>query len=135
MPLLALLGVIVLLLALLAAMSRRQGLDAVPWELMTRALNGISLILLAVALVGASVSGALTPIPTRAGFGGKTAIGELPDIFFIMLDGHPRADTLKNDFDYDITPFLNEMERLGFAVADNSHSNYNATLLTVTSMI
>jgi hypothetical protein len=64
-----------------------------------------------------------------------TAPADAPDIYLIMLDGYPRADTLKRDFSLDVSPFLGSLEAAGFEVADRSHSNYNATLLTLTSVL
>ena len=52
----------------------------------------------------------------------------------ILLDGHPRWDTLASEFDYDSEPFLSAMEGQGFEVARDSRSNYNTTELTFASM-
>ena len=135
MPLLVVLGALAVLLATLRAVRHQQGIDGVPWVLMTRAMNVIALLLLSTALLGSEASGALSPIPQTNPVGSTATTNSLPDLFFILLDGHPRADTLNADFGLDIEPFLAEMQDLGFVVARDSHSNYNATLLTVTSMM
>jgi hypothetical protein len=62
-----------------------------------------------------------------------TKVGSGPDIYLILLDGYPRADTLRKDFGLDNSPFLSDMESLGFEVADSAHSNYNFTALTLAS--
>jgi hypothetical protein len=74
--------------------------------------------------------------------GGKSAIGKLeesipfsdlrspimqPDIYFIVLDSYTRADALEQEFNFDNSPFLNELKDLGFYVADCSRSNYSYT--------
>ncbi len=41
---------------------------------------------------------------------------------------------MNEDFGLDSGTFLGELERLGFEVADQSHSNYNFTSLTLASM-
>ena len=59
---------------------------------------------------------------------------EGPDIYVILLDGHARGDALAQRYDYDLGPFLGDLEERGFEVADASHSNYMFTQLTLTSM-
>lgn len=54
-----------------------------------------------------------------------------PDIYYIILDGYAREDTLRNYFEYDNSIFIEELERMGFFVADCSTSNYS---LTITSL-
>ena len=58
-----------------------------------------------------------------------------PDIFVLVLDGYPRADTLSNEFGIDNTPFLSALEDSGFVVDEQSQSNYMKTWLTVASML
>jgi hypothetical protein len=58
-----------------------------------------------------------------------------PNIYLIMLDGYPRADTLRKDFGYDNSAFLERVEELGFEVSAGSRSNYNKTWLTYASML
>lgn len=57
-----------------------------------------------------------------------------PDIYLVLLDGYPRADTLARRFGYDNSAFLAALEQRGFEVAAGSHSNYTRTLLTLTSL-
>ncbi len=58
-----------------------------------------------------------------------------PDIYFIVLDGYTRADVLRDQFGVDNRPFLAELERLGFQVADCAQSNYAQTELTLASAL
>jgi hypothetical protein len=51
----------------------------------------------------------------------------LPDIYYIILDMHTRADALQRDFNYDETPFIDGLKQLGFYVADCSQPNYDYT--------
>jgi hypothetical protein len=61
--------------------------------------------------------------------------GETPDIYYIVLDTYTRADALQRDFDFDNSPFLNELRALGFYVADCSRSNYTFTQGSITAAL
>ncbi len=53
--------------------------------------------------------------------------GQLPDIYFIVLDGYARSDIIKQETGLDNTSFLDGLRQLGFYVADCSMSNYAQT--------
>ena len=55
-----------------------------------------------------------------------------PDIYYIILDGYSRGDTLEF-MGYDNSPFLMDLENQGFYVAQCSTSNYKWTLLSLAS--
>lgn len=57
--------------------------------------------------------------------GGQGLAGR--DIWYIIPDRYPRADTLAQVFDYDNTPFLSALEQQGFQVADRALANYPKT--------
>ncbi len=56
-----------------------------------------------------------------------------PDIYVIVLDGYARQDVLKNIYKLDNSGFIEELEKRGFYVAKNSHSNYVQTPYTMAS--
>lgn len=58
---------------------------------------------------------------------------EMPDIYYIILDSYNRADALQEVFGLDITPFLNQMEEMGFYVVDCGCSNYAFTEVSMAS--
>lgn len=58
-----------------------------------------------------------------------------PDIYYIVLDAHGRADILKQHSNYDSSAFLASLNELGFYVADCSQSNYSLTLLSLSSSL
>ncbi len=58
----------------------------------------------------------------------------LPDIYLILLDGHTRSDILKNVYGFDNSDFINQLEDLGFWVADCSQSNYPGTIFSTKAM-
>jgi hypothetical protein len=123
-----------LTVAVLIAVRRRRGLAIMPWLRATPILNGVAVMFLIVASVTATVQGAFVPPlhPDRPPRG--AAEPGSPDIYLIMLDGYPRADTLTTGFGFDNRPFLDEMAGLGFATATNSHSNYDVTVLSLASV-
>jgi len=56
-----------------------------------------------------------------------------PDVYFILLDGYGRSDTLNNIYDYDNSDFLEFLQRKGFYIANKSRANYTQTLQSLTS--
>ena len=63
------------------------------------------------------------------------ADGNMPDIYYIILDGYGRSDILKDTYGYDNSEFLNSLEGLGFYVADCSQSNYAQTEFSLVSSL
>ncbi len=59
----------------------------------------------------------------------------LPDIYYIILDGHGRSDVTQEIFQYDNSDFIQGLEARGFYVADQSRSNYVQTLLSISSAL
>ncbi len=58
-----------------------------------------------------------------------------PDIYLIIADGYPGVKSLKDNFNIDNTPFLDSLRLRGFYIIDSSHSNYNFTPFSVSSML
>jgi hypothetical protein len=58
-----------------------------------------------------------------------------PNIYVLLMDGYPRADTLDETFGIDNQPFLDDLEDLGFSISPDARSNYNKTWLTMASML
>jgi hypothetical protein len=56
-----------------------------------------------------------------------------PDIYVIVLDGYARQDVLQNLYQHDNSEFIHQLEKRGFFVANNSHSNYIQTLYSMAS--
>lgn len=59
----------------------------------------------------------------------------LPDIYYIVLDSYARADILESIYHHDNAGFINELNELGFFVADQSRSNYSQTTLSLSSSL
>ena len=60
---------------------------------------------------------------------------ELPDIYYIILDGYARQDILQEIYGFDNTAFIDALKMMGFYVASESRSNYNQTLLSLSSSL
>lgn len=58
----------------------------------------------------------------------------LPDIYLILLDGHTRSDVLRDNYGFDNSGFTDQLEKMGFWVAQCSHSNYPSTKLSLSSL-
>jgi hypothetical protein len=134
------LAVIWLVLALLgAAWILRQK----AWRRSARVLNLTSAIavvlpILQVAyyLVQTGLLSASAPSSTTLPEGQvlRAAAGqELPDIYYIILDGYGRSDTLEQVYGFDNADFRAGLQRLGFVVAQCSQSNYAQTGLSIAS--
>ncbi len=138
---------------LVVASGLLYGLRRVSWNFipLNSFLNRVSGILIAVALAtcvfaaarrqappeptGAQEDVAPVAAPTIAVTIGPERLAALPNIYFIICDAYPRADQLKTYFEYDNTPFLNQLRDRGFYVADRSRSNYGNTLPSLASTL
>lgn len=65
----------------------------------------------------------------------STGAAQRPDIYYVILDGYGRSDQLKRVMSFDNTSFLGELEKRGFYVAPESHSNYVQTELSLSSSL
>jgi hypothetical protein len=109
----------------------RHGGSAFPWSRATAFLNLVGVLLLVLSIAAAWSSGTLA---TRSLPAVAAKAGPGPDIYLILLDGHPRGDTMHEDFGVDSEAFLGPLERIGFDVSERARSNYNLTSLTLASM-
>jgi hypothetical protein len=58
-----------------------------------------------------------------------------PDIYYFILDSYGRTDLLKNNFQYDNSAFISDLEKMGFYVAECSQSNYPRTDISLGSSL
>jgi hypothetical protein len=112
----------------------------------THALNWISLILLLFPLVTLGVgyiqdlneqseakNTALEPI--LESILPEEPPSDLPDIYFVILDGYARADTLDEIYDYDNQPLMDFLRDRGFFIAEESSANYHHTVLSLSTTL
>jgi hypothetical protein len=59
----------------------------------------------------------------------------LPDIYYVILDGYGRQDVLRALYAYDNESFLDFLRSRGFYVADQAMSNYNYTYFSLASSL
>ena len=73
---------------------------------------------------------------TTPGDATKLAVPEqLPDIYYVIVDGYARGDVLEEIYSYDNSDFLRHLMDRGFYIASNSHSNYGQTRLSLSSSL
>lgn len=58
-----------------------------------------------------------------------------PNIYFIILDGYPRSDVLRETFGVDNSSFLQTLTDRGFYVASSAVSNYGQTATSLSSAL
>ncbi len=102
---------------------------------LTRGLNVVALGLVATSVVslGADVGAqSEATVPT-----GETPAlhGSQRDVYYLIFDRYPDAETLREHFGFDNTPFLRFLERHGFTVAPGARANYQNTHLSLASSL
>jgi hypothetical protein len=107
----------------------------------TDALNGFSLVLTLVVIGTLATSPMLAQLP-RDLLGdrvdARSAAEDFetaPDVYVILLDGHPRRDSLLEQTGHDVQPFLGALEQQGLDVVPHARSNYDWTGATLTSLL
>jgi hypothetical protein len=111
------------------------------YEKAVRYLNWVTLVLVVIQVAQLSYSyvgafyGARRPVTLQSDLTVTTARRDLPDIYLIVLDAYTRADAMKQDLGFDDTPFIDQLEQLGFYVARCSRPNYRFTLGSIASTL
>ena len=129
---------VILLLLGLIALRRISGPAA---SRVTGAANVMSFLLMGfLALQWAShASGGKSAVSAPVLRAGPVAAtlppADTPDIYYIILDGYARADTLAKYYGYDNAPFLDGLRERGFQLSQASHANYYWTFLSLASSL
>ncbi len=66
-------------------------------------------------------------------FQSEAILGELPDIYYLIIDSYAANRTLKEVYGYDNREFTGYLEDKGFKIASKSRSNYSLTFLSLAS--
>lgn len=120
-----------------------------PWETRTRdvvTLNLVAAVLLGVNILVAGSKEVATLTERWRGaadelIGANLATKSTPppaparDVYYIVLDGFGRADTLEELYGIDPEPFGRFLESKGFYVPSAARSNYSQTFLSFASML
>jgi hypothetical protein len=108
---------------------------------LTTGLNAVAAIFLLLSLVRGVVNGTVVAGAgdVASAFGPPAIAGStdgegLPDIYLVVLDGYPRADTIRDRLGGDNDAFISELESRGFEVASASTSGYMYSDLAFTSL-
>jgi hypothetical protein len=111
------------------------------YENVVRYSNVVSLVLVVIqvgqlsyAYVGTFYA-ARQPVTLQSGLTVTTNRRDLPDIYFIVLDSYMRADAMQQDLGFDNTPFINQLEQMGFYVARCSRLNYDFTRASIAATL
>ena len=64
-----------------------------------------------------------------------TSFDYTPNVYYIILDAYTSSKVLKDVFDFDNQYFISQLNERGFYIAENSHSNYANTHLSLTSSL
>jgi hypothetical protein len=128
--------------AVAAILLDRMPARRIAWSRFSVALSTFSIVLIVLIAFQAVQNGYLADEVSDLSQGGPLVADDsplvspdLPDIYVVVLDGHPRADTARSQFGLDETAFLSGLEQRGFEVPTDSHSNYFETPLTFASML
>lgn len=112
------------------------GLVALVWRLDLNRLAAYATVAVAIfcatTLPGLAVGLSFAAQPARSTVDER--VGG-PDIYFIVLDGYGRADVLQKLYEHDNQPFLDDLQKRGFYVADDSYSNYAMTYLSLAATL
>jgi hypothetical protein len=136
----ALLAAVGALLIVIDRYGPRHRTIAWPWMglQLRRATTILALAVLLEAIqfgrIGDLVTAALRETPLRP----SPMVGarpNAPDIYLLLLDGYARHDILDVRFGLDDSPFLDGLRARGFEVATQSHSNYIATIPSLSSFL
>jgi len=131
------LGLYVLLASLLLFVFGRRWKQG-DWQTPTLNLLGSALVLVTLASIVFGVAAEnrhIAEIAHRKNASDSVVWRNVPDVFYILVDGYGRQDQLKRVFGYDNSAFVAELEKRGFFVANKSHSNYCQTELSLASSL
>jgi hypothetical protein len=57
----------------------------------------------------------------------------LPDVYYIILDGYTRSDELASEYQYDNSSFIQSLKQMGFYIPNCAFSNYPVTTASLSS--
>jgi hypothetical protein len=77
----------------------------------------------AVAVTGPGLTMSPAPAPGQ----------QLPDVYWVILDRYGSGHVIDKFFDYDNSPFLDELRSRGFYIAEHATANYLKTALSIVS--
>ena len=124
------------LAGVLLLMARERHFERqLPWSGITRLLNLVTILLVAI-LVARAAGSMLAVLPPTAASSDRLSApaAQLPDVIVLLLDAHGREDILADQYGEDVSGFLGGLRDRGFHVSPRARSNYMNTQLTLASM-
>jgi len=123
-----------LVLAILVVLRRN-----LPLGVATRLFNGMGAVALCFPLWAIAVHEFRLrepwPMPTLPQGAVPLALDQMPDIYYIILDGYARQDVMQAVYGYDNRQFLDFLAENGFQVVDDARANYTQTFLSLASSL
>lgn len=132
-------SILFLTLAILTITNARNGILARIASLLQCIL--VAMVSLQTIYLGAALSneyfcGTIAPEPVvDAASLPAVPPANLPDIYYILVDGYGREDVLRDSYQFDNHDFLKSLRERGFYVADQSRPNYSQTALSICSSL
>ena len=74
-------------------------------------------------------------IPDSSNCQPRFPLNEMPDVYYIILDGYANQQILKNNFDFSNEDFCSFLKSLGFFTASDSKANYPTTKRSLSSSL
>jgi hypothetical protein len=65
----------------------------------------------------------------------STAVLSNENVYYVILDAYGGKDALRKYVDYDISPFIQEMEGLGYISIGSARANYTVTYLSIAATL
>ena len=127
------------LFALGALWLRRIKAESATTTLNTIALTLVAFTTIQIAIFQVRAAQAFASAPTEVAAAPAsnviTAPGNLPDVYYIILDSYGRQDNLLKDYKLDNSEFIRQLEGMGFVVPTCAQSNYDHTVYSLTSSL
>ncbi len=110
------------------------------FRILTDMLNGTGCLLVLFSIISFTahevrevhVASKLNEVPQKMA---GTVSGQLPDIYYILLDAYASSQTLKELYRYDNEAFINYLKEKGFYIVVESRSNYSGTRFALPSIL
>jgi hypothetical protein len=103
----------------------------------TRFLNlaGVVLAVLTLGQIALAYSSRIARLPIPIASSSHDRAKAEPNVYYIILDGYGRSDTVKRTVGLDNSEFISGLKSRGFYVADKSRSNYCQTAISLGSSL
>ncbi|HEX2767527.1 MAG TPA: hypothetical protein VHR55_12930 [Candidatus Limnocylindria bacterium] len=91
-------------------------------------------LVVSIVLTAATATARPTVEPTSALAVARSPASR-PNVYLLLLDGYPRADSLREYFNYGNDPFIHDLEDRGFVIAAGSRAAATTTFQSVPSLL